>query len=130
MILTAIHIKWVNPIYKLFYIKIKIKIKETQISQTQNKPKFLSLPLTNFACSHPLLLATPSSRSKQCEFSSSPPPRDILPNSIFLDLCYIWNCSLSSFFFPIRFFLDLCYFFNFFFVFIRFRSTNSTIFWL
>jgi hypothetical protein len=32
MILTAIHIKWVNPIYKLFYIKIKIKIKQTQIS--------------------------------------------------------------------------------------------------
>lgn len=71
MILTAIHIKWVNPIYKLFYIKIKIKIKETYIklnpkycSKRKKKSKFLSLPLTNFL--------------DLCEFSSSRHPPLVL----------------------------------------------------
>jgi len=71
MILTAIHIKWVNPIYKLFYIKIK----ETYIKLN---PKYCSKHKTQISQSSSLKIS-PSRHphgkpSKHCEFSSSPLP--------------------------------------------------------
>jgi len=82
MILTAIHIKWVNPNYKLFYIKIKIKIKETYIKLN---PKYCSKRKTNpnfsVLLSHKLsrsvrVLILSSSRHPPLVLNSasSPPP--------------------------------------------------------